>query len=99
MLEEELKNLKIPLSRIENCGITNQRETLVAWSKKSGRPLYNAIVWNDLRTNEICQEFIKKFKKNHFFKQKNGLLIDSYFSMFKLIWMLKNISEVKNSYE
>ena len=81
-------------------GITNQRETLVAWSKSSGKPLYNAIVWNDARTQEICQKEIKRMGGNpSAFQNINGLRIAEYFSVFKLLWLLDNSVEVKQALE
>ena len=81
-------------------GITNQRETLVAWSKSTGLPLYNAIVWNDARTQEICKNQIKKVNGNpSAFQNINGLRIAEYFSLFKLMWLLENCKEIKDAYD
>ena len=81
-------------------GIANQRETLVVWSRSKGIPLYNAIVWNDSRTEEICSREIEKLKGNlDFFKSKNGLPITTYFSLFKLMWLLENVETVKTAYD
>lgn len=91
------KNFKI--KNIKFCGITNQRETLVIWDKRTNQALHNAIVWNDCRTIAICQKLKKKFKRSDHFKKKNGLLIDSYFTCFKLLWLLENDKIVKDCYD
>lgn len=95
-LEESNQNAS---KRIHSLGITNQRETLVVWNKNTGLPLYNAIVWIDGRTSQICEKLITKYGSRDFFKSKNGLLINTYFSLFKLIWLLENVKEVKTAYD
>lgn len=78
---------------IEGMAITNQRETTIIWDKTTGKPIYNAIVWQCRRTSEICQ----KLKKDRGFAKHvgkhTGLLIDSYFSATKIHWLLKNYGE------
>ncbi len=69
-------------------GITNQRETTIIWDK-NGTPLYNAIVWQCRRTKNICNELIKDEK---WFREKTGLIIDPYFSLTKLIWLMRNLN-------
>ena len=71
-------------------GITNQRETTVLWDKKTGKPVYNAIVWQDRRTEDYCKKLRKQNKETVIFN-KTGLLIDSYFSGTKIKWMLDNV--------
>ena len=71
-------------------GITNQRETTIVWDRKTGKPLYNAIVWQDRRTTEFCKE-LKSRGLESLFRQKTGLLLDPYFSATKLHWILKSI--------
>ena len=71
-------------------GITNQRETTVVWERASGKPVYNAIVWQDRRTAEICDAFKKK-KLQPIIQQKTGLVIDAYFSGTKIKWILDNV--------
>ena len=97
LLNSKKRNFEI--KDISYCGITNQRETLVVWNKKTNKPLYNAIVWNDCRTINICKKLKNKYKRADFFKDKNGLLIDSYFSLFKLLWLLENVKKVKECYD
>ncbi|MGL5617784.1 MAG: glycerol kinase GlpK [Metamycoplasmataceae bacterium] len=76
-------------------GITNQRETIVVWSKKSGMPIYNAIVWQDGRTTNYCNELIKQGYSEMVIK-KTGLILNPYFSGTKLRWILKNVPEAKD---
>ena len=81
--------------RICSIGITNQRETTILWNKKTGKPIYNAIVWQDRRTEKYCKTLIKK-KYEKIIKEKTGLLIDPYFSATKVKWILQNIKISKN---
>jgi glycerol kinase len=69
-------------------GITNQRETTIVWDRRTGQPLYNAIVWQDRRTADLCQA-LKKHESS--VQQKTGLLLDSYFSGTKVKWILDNV--------
>ncbi len=90
-----LKRNAIIQNDIVSCGITNQRETIVAWDKVSGKPLYNAIVWQDRRTQEICQKLVDKDYTN-LIQEKIWLIIDPYFSASKIQWLLEHIKEQKN---
>ena len=85
------RNLK---AKIISIGITNQRETTILWDKKTGKPVYNAIVWQDRRTSKICEN-LKKRKLENLFRLKTGLFIDPYFSATKVKWILDNISTSK----
>ncbi len=71
-------------------GITNQRETCVVWNKKTGKPVYNAIVWQDKRTLDYCEK-LKKEGKDKLIQKKTGLIVDSYFSATKVKWILDNV--------
>jgi len=71
-------------------GITNQRETVVIWDKHTGDPIYNAIVWQDKRTSEYCDQ-LKAEGKEKMIQEKTGLVIDSYFSGTKIKWILDNV--------
>ncbi len=71
-------------------GITNQRETTVVWERKTGKPIYNAIVWQDRRTASICDE-LKAKNRQQLVQQKTGLVIDAYFSGTKIKWILDNV--------
>ncbi len=96
-----LKALKNVINRankirghIISIGITNQRETTILWNKKTGKPIYNAIVWQDRRTQEYCKK-LKKKKYENDFRKKTGLFIDPYFSATKVRWILDNVKESK----
>ncbi|MHA3772545.1 glycerol kinase GlpK [Verrucomicrobiota bacterium sgz303538] len=71
-------------------GITNQRETTVVWNRKTGRPIHNAIVWQDRRTADFCEQ-LKAQGHEPTFQKKTGLIIDSYFSGTKIRWILDNV--------
>lgn len=79
-------------------GITNQRETTIVWDRITGEPISNAIVWQDRRTAEYCNE-LKKTGFSDKIKQRTGLLIDAYFSGTKLKWMLDNIEGARKKAE
>lgn len=85
-----LRKLKIKPDRIAAIGIANQRETTIVWDRETGRPIHNAIVWQDRRTADTCEWLIEQGLTEHI-KQTTGLVIDSYFSATKLHWILKNI--------
>jgi glycerol kinase len=85
---------KFDLNKLSSIGITNQRETTVAWSKSTGMPLYNAIVWQDTRTQDICDEITEIDElKSHF--KNTGLPVATYFSLSKILWLLRNVEDVK----
>ena len=81
--------------KILSIGITNQRETTILWNKKTGKPIYNAIVWQDRRTQQYCKKLKKKNYENNF-RKKTGLFIDPYFSATKIKWILENVKDSKN---
>ncbi len=80
--------------KILSIGITNQRETTILWDKKTGKHVYNAIVWQDRRTAEFCKRFKTK-NREKVINKKTGLLIDPYFSGTKIKWILENIPKAK----
>lgn len=98
VLQELLKKEKVKPSEILGIGITNQRETTVVWDKNTGEPIYNAIVWQDKRTADIC-EHLKKIGLTEHVKKTTGLVIDSYFSGTKVKWILDNVEGAKNKAE
>ena len=75
-------------------GITNQRETTVAWDARTGRPVYNAIVWQCRRTASVCEELVATGQKEKI-HQKTGLIIDPYFAGTKMQWILQNVEEAR----
>ncbi len=85
-----LKKADVKASDISAIGITNQRETVVVWERESGKPIHNAIVWQDRRTASYCDK-LKKQDLEKTFTKKTGLLLDPYFSGTKLSWMLSNV--------
>ncbi len=89
-----IQKQNIETSSIAAIGITNQRETTVVWNKKTGKPIYNAIVWQDVRTSNFCKE-LKKQGLENLVKEKTGLVIDSYFSATKLKWILDNVPKAR----
>jgi glycerol kinase len=90
LLGKALKAAKITPRDIAGIGITNQRETTVVWDRETGEPLYNAIVWQDRRTAEVCA---KLEARGHLanVRQKTGLVLDAYFSATKIAWILDNV--------
>ena len=84
------------INELDSIGITNQRETTVAWRKSTGEPLHHALVWQDTRTQDICDE-LKQMNnlKDEF--NKTGLPIATYFSLSKILWLLRNVDEVQNA--
>ena len=88
-IKDVLKKTNTNPERIHSLGITNQRETTLIWNKKTGEPVYNAIVWQDRRTVEICND-LKKQNLEPFFQSKTGLLLDPYFSATKIKWIFDN---------
>ncbi len=75
---------------IEACGITNQRETTIVWSRSTGEPIHPGIVWQDRRTNKYCKELISKGYEK-IVREKTGLVLDPYFSATKIKWILENV--------
>ncbi|EAQ50057.1 glycerol kinase GlpK [Leeuwenhoekiella blandensis] len=83
---------------IAGIGITNQRETVVVWDKNTGEPVYNAIVWQDKRTADYCEE-LKENGKAEMIQEKTGLVIDSYFAGTKVKWILDNVKGAREKAE
>ncbi|XP_057582911.1 glycerol kinase 2 [Hippopotamus amphibius kiboko] len=97
---EKLQELNIDLSNIKAIGISNQRETTVIWDKLTGEPLYNAVMWLDLRTQSTVETLSKKIPgNNNFVKSKTGLPLSTYFSAVKLRWILDNVRKVQKAVE
>jgi glycerol kinase len=86
---------QIPVCSIAAVGITNQRETTVIWDRESGKPVYNAIVWQCRRTAQRCDELKRKKGEEDFFRKRTGLPIDAYFSATKIEWLLKNVRGIR----
>ena len=90
-----IQNSNIEIKDVDSIGITNQRETTVLWDKKSGKPVYNAIVWQDNRTADFCKSIIKEGHEE-IIRNKTGLVVDSYFSSTKIHWILNHSAECKD---
>uniref|UniRef100_A0A2K6QHW0 glycerol kinase n=1 Tax=Rhinopithecus roxellana TaxID=61622 RepID=A0A2K6QHW0_RHIRO len=97
---EKLDEMNIDICNIKAVGVSNQRETTVIWDKLTGEPLYNAVVWLDLRTQTTVEDLSKKIPGNsNFVKSKTGLPLSTYFSAVKLRWMLDNVRNVQKAVE
>ena len=90
-----LKSKKLKIN-IKALGITNQRETTVCWDKRTGEPVYNAIVWQDRRTENYCKKIKKKEK---LIRKKTGLFLDPYFSATKVKWIIDNVPKAKKLFK
>ncbi|MFC1558945.1 glycerol kinase GlpK [candidate division KSB1 bacterium] len=95
---EAINNAGIHVKDIAAIGITNQRETAVVWERNTGRPVYNAIVWQDRRTAGICNQ-LKKAGYETLFREKTGLVLDAYFSGTKIQWILDNVKGARKKAE
>ena len=80
-------------------GITNQRETTIVWDKNTGKPVYNAIVWQCRRTAKICDELRKIDGLEEYIKENTGLVLDAYFSGTKIKWILDNVEGAREKAE
>ena len=88
--KQALTGAAISATEIACIGITNQRETTIVWDRKTGLPIYNAIVWQDRRTSDYCEELIQRGVEKTI-QEKTGLLIDPYFSATKIHWILQQV--------
>ena len=93
-LQVALQNGNINPEEIAAVGITNQRETTICWERDTGKPVYNAIVWQCRRTAPICEK-LKEMGLEPYVKEHTGLLIDAYFSATKIKWILDNVPEAR----
>ena len=89
-LHRLIQEQRVDVASIAAIGITNQRETAIVWDRKTGDPVYNAIVWQDKRTASICED-LKAKGLEPYVRQNTGLVIDSYFSGTKVKWILDNV--------
>ena len=94
---EVLSKASLSASDIAAVGVTNQRETTIIWNKKTGEPIHNAIVWQDRRTSDFCDEIRRNY--NETIRAKTGLETDAYFSASKINWILENIPDARKSAE
>ena len=96
VLNLSIKRFNLSASDIASIGITNQRETVVIWDKKSGKPIYNAIVWQDRRTSDFCDSLKDS---QDLIQQKTGLTMDPYFSASKVNWILDQVNGARQRAE
>lgn len=98
VMREAIEMTSINPKEIAAIGITNQRETTIVWDKNTGKPIYNAIVWQCRRTSKICDE-LKMKNLEPVIKEKTGLIIDAYFSATKIKWILDNVKGAREKAE
>lgn len=95
-IKNVINSSHINVTNIKAIGITNQRETTVLWNKKTGKPVYNAIVWQSRQSQQICEDLISQGKEQ-IVHEKTGLLINPYFSASKIKWIFDNVKGVKET--
>ena len=98
VMQEALSSAGIRAGDVAAIGITNQRETTLLWDRKTGRPIYHAIVWQDRRTAPYCDE-LRAAGHEELFQQKTGLVLDAYFSGTKVRWLLENVPGARQKAE
>ncbi|KAB8139775.1 glycerol kinase GlpK [Chloroflexia bacterium SDU3-3] len=98
VVDGALRKGNINIDNIAAVGITNQRETTLVWDKNTGRPLYNAIVWQDTRTTQICNDLAREGGQDRF-REKVGLPLSTYFSGPKIRWILDNVPGAREAAE
>jgi glycerol kinase len=98
VMVESLIDKGIRADQIAGIGITNQRETTIIWDRKTGNPIYNAIVWQDRRTANYCNQ-LKEQGHSEIIAEKTGLIIDAYFSATKIRWILQNVEGARKKAE
>ncbi len=96
VIEEAMASAQITAAAVAAIGITNQRETVVVWERATGRPIHNAIVWQDRRTAEACRQLRERGCEAEI-AAKTGLVVDPYFSASKLAWLLDNVAGARQS--
>ncbi|HEY8938450.1 MAG TPA: glycerol kinase GlpK [Cyclobacteriaceae bacterium] len=98
VLQKLIRDNNVAASSIAAIGITNQRETTIIWDRKTGEPVYNAMVWQDKRTASIC-EALKAKGLGEYVREQTGLVIDSYFSGTKIKWILDHVPQARERAE
>jgi glycerol kinase len=98
VIDGALRKSGVERSEIAAVGVTNQRETTVVWEKATGKPVYNAIVWQDTRTDQICNQLAQDGGQDRF-RPKVGLPLATYFSGPKISWILDNVPGVREKAE
>ena len=95
VMSEVILKSKIRPEQVAAIGISNQRETAVVWNKTTGKPVYNAIVWQCARGAAICEEIAKKDGSEELVRSHTGLALSPYFSAAKIAWVLQNVDGAK----
>ena len=90
-----MEGINAKAENIDSIGITNQRETTVVWDRQTGKPVYNAIVWQCRRTAEFCRDLVNTGLESAV-REKTGLVIDPYFSGTKIRWILDNVPQARH---
>lgn len=98
VIRDVISSEKITKGEISAIGVTNQRETTVIWDRKTGQPFYNAVVWQDTRTKEICDNLALNGGQDRF-RNKVGLPLSTYFSGPKILWLLQNVPGLRTAAE
>ena len=98
VMAEAITSMGIGPSQIAAIGITNQRETTIVWDAETGEPVYNAIVWQDRRTADLCEQLISE-GADKMIREKTGLVVDPYFSATKIKWILDNVTGARRRAE
>ena len=98
VMQEALRRAKLKETELAAIGITNQRETVVLWEKKTGKPIHHAIVWQCRRTADIAEALIKEGRVE-FIQEKTGLIPDAYFSATKIQWLLDKVPGARQKAE
>ncbi|MGN1164102.1 MAG: FGGY family carbohydrate kinase, partial [Candidatus Ornithospirochaeta sp.] len=99
VIETALEKAGLRGDQLSCVGITNQRETIIAFDKHTGKPYHNAIVWQDLRGADFIDGYLKKNVDEDWIRRKTGLLYSPYFSGSKIRWLLDNVPQVKENAE
>lgn len=97
VIQTAIDNAGIKPNEIASVGITNQRETVVIWDKNTGKPIHNALVWQDSRTTKFCKQIREDLELSNYIRKNTGLVIDSYFSATKIKWLLDNFKGDKST--
>ncbi len=93
-----MEQVGIGAERIAGIGITNQRETTVIWRRDTGQPIHNAIVWQDRRTADLCEN-LRRAGHDKLIQERTGLIVDPYFSATKIAWLLNNVAGARGAAE
>lgn len=98
VIRQVVRDTGVELGQISGIGITNQRETTIVWDRETGKPIYNAIVWQDRRTARVCEQLREKYSVEAL-NAKTGLVLDPYFSATKIAWILDHVDGARAAAE